>query len=66
MKSQLETIDILAGHSINAPAESLRGLFRVHSGHEVPGSTFSERFFIFFNTGGVSDRDFEIGRALYF
>ncbi len=47
------------------PFHSLRKEYILRSHFEMKGWVPSG-FYNFFNLGGVSERDFEIGRALYF
>jgi hypothetical protein len=67
------TIDIPTHRSITTSTESIRqAVSHVmqgrHLADRVEISTFvpADGFFIFLTPGGVSERDFETGRALYF
>ena len=72
MKIAYKKIDILWLHSINISNRVyLETVSHVTQGThladlaEIESSMSSDGFFIFLTPGGVSERDFEIGRALY-
>jgi len=72
IRNTYKKIDILELHSINAPNRVyLKAVSHVTQGTHLADRVEISKFDVFrwvlylFNTGGVSERDFEIGRALY-